>query len=134
MTRLRALILLLLLSSIAFSQIDTSKVRLSKPIAKKIAIELVQCDSIKEELKITQTLLWLNEQKNSLKDSVVIAYIYKEESYKEEIKLYNKQAKEYEDYVNKLKRHDKILAIKSKVFGIGFGVTSIILGTLIFLK
>lgn len=94
----------------------------------------MQCDSIKEELKITQTLLWLNEQKNSLKDSVVIAYIYKEESYKEEIKLYNKQAKEYEDYVNKLKRHDKILAIKSKVFGIGFGVTSIILGTLIFLK
>lgn len=77
------LISLLFVSSIAFSQTDTSSnVKCFPiPVVRQIMKDLLSGDSAKAELKLTETQLVETEKKVSLKDSVINTMKLKEVNY-----------------------------------------------------
>ena len=83
MRKLVVLISLLFVSSIAFSQTDTSSNVKCFPIptVKQIMKDLLSGDSAKAQLKLTETQLVETEKKVSLKDSVINTMKLKEVNY-----------------------------------------------------
>jgi hypothetical protein len=79
MTRLTMLILMMLVSSIAFSQTNTgtiitdSIVPLPKNVAKEVVKDLLRKDSLQAELKVCQENMGLLEHNLTLKDSVILS-------------------------------------------------------------
>ena len=90
LTKLKILIVLLLLSLTSFSQKDTSRICFSYSKAKQIAIDLVRGDSAITELKITNKLVWQLNEKISTQDSTITLYIVKEQNYISQINNYDK--------------------------------------------
>jgi hypothetical protein len=123
-----------MLNLIASSQIDTSKITLTIPVARKVAVELIQGDSIKCELELTQNILQLTEKKVCIYDSIVIAYKQKEILYKEQLSADKSKEVEYKKYVDKLKKDNTKLSRKVKVLGVGLAATIVSIVTLILAK
>ena len=75
MKKLKLLIILMMTSFISFSQndIDSTSIRLEKPIVKLVIKDLITGDEAKETLSITETKINLLESKISLKDSVIFS-------------------------------------------------------------
>jgi hypothetical protein len=69
MKKLIVLILLLLTSLSSFSQTDTTKVRISTPIAKLVIKDIIKGDGCIIELKLTQEKLFKTEEREKEKDS-----------------------------------------------------------------
>ena len=89
-TKLKILLVLLLLSSTSFSQKDTSKICFPYSTAKKIAIDLVKGDSAMAELKVANKLIWQLNGKITEQDSVVKIYTEKNTNYLSQINDYGK--------------------------------------------
>jgi hypothetical protein len=93
-TKLKILLVLLLLSSTSFSQKDTSKICFPYDKAKRIAIDLVKGDSAIAELKVVNKLVYQLNKKINSQDSVIVLYTKKE-------KNYNRQIDDYEKIIGK---------------------------------
>ena len=112
--KLKTLVVIALLSFTSFSQKDTSKVCLPYPTAQKIAIELIQKDSLDAELKLTQNVLKEIQNKVEFQDSVIVLFEKKENEYKSEIKILEEKEQVYVSQVDKLKNDNLVLERKNK--------------------
>ena len=123
------LISLLLVKSIAFSQIDTSKTEkcFPLPVVKQIMKDLINGDSAKAQLKLTEAQLFETERKVSLKDSVITTLRAKETNY---LTIINSEKQKFdiiERYSNKLEWDLKKEKVKNKFKSfLGVGVVVIL--------
>ena len=84
------LIILISLLPIAVKSQDTS-IKISTSTARRVAKDLVICDSTKAMLEVTKEQLSLTEQKVVLKDSIIDQHIHKGIMY--EARIQNEQDK-----------------------------------------
>jgi hypothetical protein len=140
-TKLRILIVLLLLSLTSFSQKDTNKICFPYSKAKQIAIDLVRGDSALAELKLTNKLVWQLNEKISTQDSIITLYIAKEQNYIGQINNYDKIIIKKDEIitglesdVTKLSRKNNRLKSGLKFLGGGFVASVLVIVTLIAIK
>ena len=140
-TKLRILIVLLLLSLTSFSQKDTSKICFSYDKAKLIAIDLAKGDSAIAELKVVNKLVWQLNKKISTQDSIITLYIVKEQNYISQINNYNKIIIKKDEIitglesdVTKLSRKNNQLKSALKWLGGGFLASLLTITTFIVIK
>ena len=141
LTKLKILIVLLLLSLTSFSQKDTSKICFSYNKAKQIAIDLVRGDSAIAELKITNKLVWQLNEKISTQDSTITLYIAKEQNYISQINNYDKISTKKDEIitglekdVTKLTKKNNRLKSGLKYLGGGFVASILTIITLTLIK
>ena len=94
MKKLIALIAILTTTLTAFSQTDTSKEPVkSFPIltVRKIIKDLKSGDEAKSQLKLSDSLLVLTEQKDQIQDSIIGNMKLKEDNYLKEINIQNQK-------------------------------------------
>ena len=139
--KLKTLLPILLLSSITFSQKDTSKVCFDYNVAKMIAIDLTRGDSAIAELEKTYELIYSLDQKSFRQDSIIQNFIKKDANYIIQIQNYIKIDKEQysiinglEDDVSTLQKSNNRLKNGLKWLGAGLATTLVSLLTLIVLK
>jgi hypothetical protein len=58
---------------------------------KEIAKDLIRYDSVRNELNFVNNLILENEKKSTIKDSLLIIFIERENKYKEVIKIQNEK-------------------------------------------
>ena len=129
MKKLAVLISLLFVSSIAFSQTDTSSnVKCFPiPVVKQIMKDLLVGDSAKAELKLTEAQLVQTEKKVVLKDSVITTLRLKEVNYLTIIDAEKEKFRIVEDYSKKLEWDLKKEKVKGKFKSIlGTGVIAVL--------
>jgi hypothetical protein len=112
-TKLKILIVLLLLSLTSFSQKDTSKICFSYSKAKQIAIDLVKGDSAVAELKVVNKLVWQLNEKIDTQDSIITLYAAKENNYISQIDNYNKIIVKKDTIINGLEKDVATLTEKN---------------------
>ena len=141
LTKLKILIVLLLLSLTSFSQKDTSKICFSYNKAKQIAIDLVRGDSAIAELKITNKLVWQLNEKISTQDSTITLYIVKEQNYISQINNYDKISTKKDEIISSLEKDVTKLTKKNnrlksglKYLGGGFVASILTIITLTLIK
>ena len=141
LTKLKILIVLLLLSLTSFSQKDTSRICFSYSKAKQIAIDLVKGDSAIAELKITNKLVWQLNEKISTQDSTITLYIAKEQNYISQINNYDKISTKKDEIitglekdVTKLTKKNNRLKSGLKYLGGGFVASILTIITLTLIK
>jgi len=141
LTKLKILIVLLLLSLTSFSQKDTSKICFSYSKAKQIAIDLVRGDSAITELKITNKLVWQLNEKIITQDSTITLYIVKEQNYISQINNYDKISTKKDEIitglekdVTKLTKKNNRLKTGLKYLGGGFVASILTIITLTLIK
>jgi hypothetical protein len=141
LTKLKILIVLLLLSLTSFSQKDTSKICFSYSKAKQIAIDLVRGDSAIAELKIINKLVWQLNEKISTQDSTITLYIAKEQNYISQINNYDKISTKKDEIitglekdVTKLTKKNNRLKTGLKYLGGGFVASILTIITLTLIK
>ena len=141
LTKLKILIVLLLLSLTSFSQKDTSKICFSYSKAKQIAIDLARGDSAIAELKITNKLVWQLNEKISTQDSTITLYIAKEQNYISQINNYDKISTKKDEIitglekdVTKLTKKNNRLKTGLKYLGGGFVASILTIITLTLIK
>jgi len=123
------LISLLFVSSIAFSQTDTSNNTkcFPIPVVKQIMKDLLVGDSAKAELKLTEAQLVQTEKKVVLKDSVITTLRLKEVNYLTMIDAEKEKFRIVEDYSKKLEWNLKKEKVKGKFKSIlGTGVIAVL--------
>jgi len=123
----KILVTLLLLSYTTFSQIDTSKICLPYNVVQNISIELIQKDSLENELYETQNLITVYKTKISFQDSTITLLEQKEENYLKQISNLTKQDSLHTKEVTRLReentdlnRKNKNLKTTTKILGGGF--------------
>lgn len=125
------MVITLLLSLTASSQtvtnktIDTCKVVLSCETARKIAVDLVQGDSAKAELGLTQELLKQTEQKVVAQDTIIKSYVVKTQVYEQQINLYTEKEEKYKQVVFGLQEDKRKLKTGIKILGVTVGILTI---------
>ena len=141
LTKLKILIVLLLLSLTSFSQKDTSKICFSYSKAKQIAIDLVRGDSAIAELKITNKLVWQLNEKINTQDSTITLYIVKEQNYISQINNYDKISTKKDEIITglekdviKLTKKNNRLKSGLKYLGGGFVASILTIITLTLIK
>jgi hypothetical protein len=140
-TKLKTLIVLLLLSLTSFSQKDTTKICFPYYKAKQIAIDLVKGDSAIAELKVVNKLVWQLNEKIDTQDSIITLYVAKETNYIAQIDNYEKinVVKDkiitgLESDVEKLNRKNERLKKGFKWLGGGFVASILTIITLVTIK
>lgn len=111
--KLKILVIIILLSFSTFSQNDTNRICLPYSIAQKVAIELVQKDSLESELKVTNQILKETQYKCSIQDSIIVSFEKKEIEYKAEIKLFEEKEKLSKDKITSLESTNADLVKKN---------------------
>lgn len=106
----------LILSSTAFSQIDTTtKVKcFTVPVVKLIAKDLLSGDSAKAELKVVEKQLLETEKKVVLKDSIINTMKLKEINYQTIIDAEKEKFQIVENYSKTLEKDLRKERVKSK--------------------
>ena len=139
--KFKILLILLLLNLPLFSQIDTSKVVLPYHIAKLIAIDLAKGDSIKAELKETQKILLVSQNKIKAQDTVIVSLEKNVLLKQSEINVLGEKEKTYKKNIEDLQKENIDVKIKnnnlrttSQILGGGFIGTLAILLTIFYLK
>jgi hypothetical protein len=95
------------------STLDTTKIQIPAWVAKQIVLDLASGDSAKATLKVTDGILKLTEQKVTMQDSLIKAYIVKNQTYAQQIILYKEKEKKYIDYTKTLKTDVKKAKFKN---------------------
>ena len=122
-----------------FSQQGTNKVCLPSNVAKQAAVDLIRCDSIKDELRHTSFLLTLYKQKTFKQDTLLSYYRDRKQTSDSIIGAYQYQTQQYISLNKQLvgekqQLSDKITTQRYTIgfLGGGFIVTlGILLGTFI---
>lgn len=117
-------IILISLFSLSASAQDTIKI--PTPIAKQIAKDLVKCDSIKEELVLSNQQINLLTRKVILKDSIIVNHEQKGIMYEERIKNEQLKFDTQANWVKDLQKQNK--KIKAKLTFTRITFTGIIAG------
>ena len=140
-TKLKILIVLLLLNLTSFSQKDTTKICFSYSRAKQIAIDLTKGDSALAELKIVNKLVWQLNDKIDTQDSIIKIYVVKEQKYISQISNYeniivkkDEIITDLENDVVKLNNKNKNLKRNFKIVSGGFLASLFTLITLVIIK
>ena len=139
--KLKILLVLLILSSISFSQTVTDKICFSHDKARAIAIDLTRGDSAIAELKVINKMVWQLNEKIDAKDSTINIYIAKEKNYLAQTATYVKNMavqdqviKGLEKDVTDLTRKNTNLKRGIKWLGGGFVSSVLIILTLTLVK
>ena len=140
-TKLKTLLVILLLSSLSFSQKDTNNICFPYSTAKKIAIDLIKGDSAIAELNVVNKLVWQLNEKIDTQDSIIKLYVIKEQNHISQISNYNKILVKkdeiiigLEDDVTTLSRKNNQLKKGIKWIGGGFVASILTIITLISIK
>ena len=107
--------MLLTLSSISFSQTDTSRICFSYSKAKSIALDLVKGDSAIAELKLANKMIWQLNEKGNAQDSLITLYIDKEQNYMGQIANYDQILLKQESIITGLEGDVKTLTRKNDI-------------------
>ena len=134
MKKLIMLIFISMMSLNVFSQnvIDSTSIRLKKPIARLVIKDLITGDSYKEELFIISNKVSLLENKIVLKDSIESILLYRIDNLNLIISNTNTQLSLTNNLNEKLTSDLKKQKIKTKLIG-GIGIITVI-GTAILIK
>lgn len=122
--------------------VDTGSVCMPVEVARQVAADLVTGDSAKAMLSLTEFELDLTKQKLSYKDSLILNGRLKEINLMEQVKnekfqkeyyvsLYNTSEKNYTQLEKTFKRYKIKKTLTDIIF---IGATSVLTGTLIYLK
>jgi len=109
---------------------DTNFIKLPTPVARQIALDLVDGDRAKVELMSTQELLNLTEQRSYIKDTVINNYVIKINVYEKQISLYNEKEKTYVLNLNKVESKNKKLRFENKLIKTTGATVLVIIATL----
>jgi hypothetical protein len=109
---------------------DTNFIKLPTPVARQIALDLVDGDRAKVELMSTQELLSLTEQHSYIKDTVINNYAIKINAYENQISLYNEKEKIYVLNLNKVESKNKKLRFENKLIKTTGAAVLVIIATL----
>jgi len=112
--KLKILLPILILSFQTFSQTDINKICFHPDVARKIAIELVQKDSLYSELKYIQNILKETQIKSGLQDSVIVLFEKKETEYKAEVRIFEEKEKIHIKKISDLEKENIELTRKNK--------------------
>ena len=119
-------ILLFLTPLVTKSQVD-STIKIPTSVAKQIAKELVNCDSVKAILPLIKEELKITQKKVILKDSIISKHIQQSVLYEQRIVNEEKKFDTQTSLLEDLKKQNKKLKTKSTFAKIGTGfLTSII--------
>jgi len=136
--RYLTLAILLLLSYVSLSQIDTSSICFPYNIVQKISIELIQKDSLESELHETQKLIQVFKSKVEIQDSIISTQDDKEsnllgqiQNLSEQDEIHTKEVKRLRGENNTLNRKNKNLKTTTKILGGGLLGTIVLLIVLI---
>jgi hypothetical protein len=136
--RYLTLAILLLLSYVSLSQIDTSNICFPYNIVQKISIELIQKDSLESELHETQKLIQVFKSKVEIQDSIISTQDDKEsnllgqiQNLSEQDEIHTKEVKRLRGENNTLNRKNKNLKTTTKILGGGLLGTIVLLIVLI---
>jgi len=121
------LIILISLLPIAVKSQDTS-IKMSTSTARRVAKDLVVCDSVKAILEVTKEQLSLTEQKVVLKDSIISNHVNKGLLYEARIQNEQDKFKIQGQWVEDLRKQNKKLKANLTFTKI---VLSVVLGGLI---
>lgn len=98
------------LGNVTYYAEDTIKLPFS--VAKKVARELVSCDSAKAILELTKEQLVFTENKVILKDSIIANHIKKEDVYKQVITNQDQKFELQGQWVSELRSQNRKLKAK----------------------
>ena len=123
MKKLKLLIILMMTSFISFSQndIDSTSIRLEKPIVKLVIKDLITGDEAKETLTLTETKINLLENKVNLKDSVIVSLETKIGNFESIMDNRAKQLSLSEELSKRLQADLKKQKLRTKLMG-GAGI------------
>jgi chromosome segregation ATPase len=79
-----------------------------------MAIDLVQGDSVRAELKQTQKILTVTQDKIKAQDTVIVSYEKKEIEHKAEVRVLEQKEKIYQDNIIELTKTNESLASKNR--------------------
>jgi hypothetical protein len=127
---------LMMLSLTAFSQTGTNnQVKcFPVPVVKQIMKDLLIGDEAKAQLKLSDSLLVLTEQKVQIQDSIIGNMKLKEDNYLKEIDIQNQKYVISENYSKQLEKDLKKLKVKNKFTSILSSSAILILGTFLIIK
>jgi hypothetical protein len=127
---------LMMLSLTAFSQTGTNnQVKcFPAPVVKQIMKDLLIGDQAKAQLKLSDSLLVLTEQKVQIQDSIIGNMKLKEDNYLKEIDIQNQKYLISENYSKQLEKDLKKLKVKNKFTSILSSSAILILGTFLIIK
>ena len=127
---------LMTLSLTAFSQTGTNnQVKcFPVPVVKQIMKDLLVGDQAKAQLKLSDSLLVLTEQKVQIQDSIIGNMKLKEDNYLKEIDIQNQKYLILENYSKQLEKDLKKLKVKNKFTSILSSSAILILGTFLIIK
>ena len=127
---------LMMLSLTAFSQTGTNnQVKcFPAPVVKQIMKDLLIGDEAKAQLKLSDSLLVLTEQKVQIQDSIIGNMKLKEDNYLKEINIQNQKYLISENYSKQLEKDLKKLKVKNKFTSILSSSAILILGTFLIIK
>jgi hypothetical protein len=136
MKKLIVLMGLMMLSLTAFSQTGTNnQVKcFPVPVVKQIMKDLLIGDQAKAQLKLSDSLLVLTEQKVQIQDSIIGNMKLKEDNYLKEIDIQNQKYVISENYSKQLEKDLKKLKVKNKFTSILSSSAILILGTFLIIK
>ena len=111
------------MSFISFSQndIDSTSIRLEKPIVKLVIKDLITGDEAKETLTLTETKINLLENKVNLKDSVIVSLETKIGNFESIMDNRSKQLSLSEELSKRLQADLKKQKLRTKLMG-GAGI------------
>jgi len=127
MKKLVVLIAILMMSSKSFSQtaIDSTLIRLEKPIARLVIKDLIMWDGTKQELSLTQDKVKLLEQKIAFKDSIITNLNTQIFNYKSIVGTRSEQLALSQELSSRLQRDLKKEQVKGKMVA-GTGILGIL--------
>ena len=127
---------LMMFSLTAFSQTGTNnQVKcFPVPVVKQIMKDLLVGDQAKAQLKLSDSLLVLTEQKVQIQDSIIGDMKLKEYNYLKEIDIQNQKYLISENYSKQLEKDLKKLKVKNKFTSILSSSAILILGTFLIIK
>lgn len=114
MKKLIVLIPILFLTLSSFSQTDTTKVRISNPIAKLVVKDLILGDGCIEELKLTQEKVIKLQTREKEKDTQIFLLEEKDKNNNFMLGKKDEQLKVSEELTNKL--HKELKGQRTKTF------------------
>jgi len=120
----------------AFSQTGTdNQVKcFPVPVVKQIMKDLLIGDEAKAQLKLSDSLLVLTEQKVQIQDSIIGNMKHKEDNYLKDIEIQNQKYVILEDYSKKLEKDLKKQKVKHKFTSILSGSVIALLTALLIVK
>jgi hypothetical protein len=98
---------------------DTTKVVLSKEVAKQVVKDLIRLDGCQEELKLTQDKVIKLEEREAQKDTIIGLYKEKDKNNQYIIQQKDEQIKLYDDMSTKLNKELKTQKVKTFIYKLG---------------